>query len=433
MPREMKYPSEKDLEKNRFLGITEGASARIIFNLTSGAFLVGYLKYLGASDTVCGYILAIPVLAAFIQFLSPIVFESLSYRKKIITIGSMIHKCLLTSLIAIPFLPIGMEAKLWTSGVIFFISYVAISLVTPAISIMYVSFVPQNIRGKYFGVRESYLLLASTVITLILGKILDIFTEAGNEVAGYVVVYIVIFILTLINLFSYLSMKEVPHIPSKDRVKISEIFSLPFKDKRFITYFIMLIIWNISVQIASAYFGVYLKSDLNMNYTTITILSMINSIVYVLSARFWGKFADKNGWTNTCMITISILAIAHCLWFFITEGSLLTLVLLALAHIVSGVAWSGINIAIFNIQFDFTPDEKRTVYIGLSAATAGIVGFLAASIASELVGWFGKNKIALFGTLFDIKQLLFLASSLLLILCALYIGTFMRIKANQKK
>ncbi len=433
MSIKMKYPSEKDLEKNRLLGIIEGATARIIFNLTSGAFLVGLLKYMGASDTVCGYILAIPVLAAVIQFLSPIIFESLSYRKRIITIGSMIHKCLLSSLIAIPFLPIGITARLWAAGAVFFVSYVAISLVTPAVSIMYVSFVPQNIRGKYFGMRESYILLASTVITLILGKILDVLTEGGNEVAGYIVVYATIFLLTLTNLFSYFSMKEVPHVPSKERVKISEIFTLPFKDKRFITYFIMLIIWNISVQLSSAYFAVYLKSDLNMNYTTITVLSMINSVVYVLTARLWGKYADKKGWTSTCMITIAILGITHCIWFFITVGSPLALILLTIAHIVSGVAWSGINIAIFNIQFDFTPDEKRTVYIGLSAATGGIVGYIAAMIGSQLVGLFGKNKIELFGSLFDIKQILFLASSVLLILCALYIGVFMRPEKNKEK
>lgn len=82
MPSHYRYPSEKELEKNRLLVIIEGASAKIIFNLTTGAFLVGLLKYMGASDKVCGYILAIPVLAAIIQVISPIVLEGLVYRKR---------------------------------------------------------------------------------------------------------------------------------------------------------------------------------------------------------------------------------------------------------------------------------------------------------------------------------------------------------------
>ena len=38
MSSKLRYPSEKDLENNRLLGIIEGASAKTIFNLTSGAF-----------------------------------------------------------------------------------------------------------------------------------------------------------------------------------------------------------------------------------------------------------------------------------------------------------------------------------------------------------------------------------------------------------
>ncbi len=426
MPLQQKYVSEKDLEKNRFLGILEGATARTIFNLTSGAFLVGLLKAMGASDAVCGYILAIPVLAAVIQFLSPIILESLPYRKRIILIGSSLHRFLLSALILIPFLPLDRDVKLWLTGIIFFFSYVGVSFVTPAISNLYVSFVPQNMRGKYFGNRESYILLTATAVTLILGKILDSYTEADKELVGYIIVYGVIFVLALINFTSYMKIKEVPLLHSKERIRIVEIFTLPFKDKVFINYFIMSILWNIATQIGGAFFGVYLKSDLGLNYTTITILSMINSLFYVLSARAWGKYADKKGWTHTTKLTIGILAVCHGLWFLAAKGSPILLVLLAVTHMIGGTAWSGINVALFNMQFDFTPDEKRTVYLGFNAASSGIIGYLAAIVGSQLVNRYGKESIILLGTAFDIKQILFLISSILLMLCAVYISIFMR-------
>lgn len=432
MSKELKYPSEKDLEKNRLLCTIEGASARTIFNLTSGAFLVGFLKYMGASDTVCGYIIAIPVLAAFIQFLSPIVLESLPYRKKIITIGCLIHRVLLSALVIMPFLPASKEIKLWGTGIIFFISYSSVAFVTPAVSNMYVSFVPQSIRGKYFGKRESYILIVTTAVALILGKVLDTLKAANNELAGYVVVYAVILIFTIINTASLISIKEVPLLHSNDRIKISEIFTLPFKNKRFMTYFIMLIIWNMSIQFAGAYFSVYLKSDLGISYTTITILFMVQSIVYVLTAGLWGKFADKNGWSTTTMLAIGSLGICHALWFLTFKGSPLVLVFMTLTHILAGISWSGINVALFNIQFDFAPDEKRTVYIGLSAATSGIIGYISAVLGAQLVGLFGSNKIVVFGVSFDIKQLLFLASATLLTICALYIRTFMHKKVKKE-
>lgn len=431
MPLPLKYPSEKDLERNRLLGIPEGASAKAIYNLTTSAYLVGLLKTMGASDAVCGYILALPVLAAFIQFLSPIILESLPSRKRLILIGTALHRFLLAALIVIPFLPLSSSVKLWSTGIIYFVSYVAVGFVNPAISNFYVSFVPQNMRGKYFGNRESYMLLIATVITLILGKVLDGYTEAGRELSGYVIVYAVIFVLAAANFILYFKMKEVPLIHSQERIRVREIFTLPFKDKLFINYFIMSILYNIAIQIASAFFGVYLKSDLSLNYTTITILSMVNSVFYVLSAGIWGRYADKKGWANTTWLTLGILSVCHALWFFASQGSPAVLFLVTGGHVLGGIAWSGINVALFNLQFDFTPDEKRTVYIGFSAATSGIVGFLAATLGSELVSHFEHEKLYLIGAAFDIKQILFLTSSLLLALCSLYIIIFMKPKKNK--
>ncbi|NLB78097.1 MAG: MFS transporter, partial [Clostridiaceae bacterium] len=173
MSPQLKYPLEKDLEKNRFLMIIEGASARTIFNLTSGAYLVGLLKFMGASDTFCGYVLAMPVLAAIIQVLSPIILESLESRKRIIMVGSMIHRFLLVTLIATPFIPVRPNTRLIIAAIIFLISNFAVSFVNPAISNMYISFVPQNIRGRFFGGRESTMLIVATLVTLIMGTVLD--------------------------------------------------------------------------------------------------------------------------------------------------------------------------------------------------------------------------------------------------------------------
>lgn len=428
-----KMPGERDLERNRFLGIIEGASARTIFNLTTSTFLVGFLKAMGADDTICGYIVPIPVLAAGIQFLSPIVLESLKFRKKIIVAGSLIHRLLLSSLIAVPFLPLNSSAKLWLTAAVFLLSNLAVSFITPAASNMYVSFVPPHIRGKYFGTRESYLLLSATVFSLILGKVLDLFEEAGNELGGYTVVYAVVFALTIVNFLSYARMKEVPLLHHKDRMKVGEVFTLPLKNRLFVRYFIMSVIWNIAIQIASAFFSVYLVSDLDMSYTTITLLNMLNSVVYVVAAGIWGRFADRKGWTTATMVCFVILAVCHTIWSLSFKGSPFLMVMLVVAHITAGVAWSGINISLFNLQFDFTPNEKRTVYIGFNAAASGLIGYMAAILGSQLVGAFGETDLLIGGVPVDIKQILFVTSALLIFVCAAYIFFFMKNRNRMAK
>jgi MFS family permease len=426
MPDDIKMPNAMEMQKNRFLGVLEGASARVIFNLTTGAFLVGLLKYIGASDTVCGYIIAIPVLAAVVQFLSPIILESLKMRKKIIIAGCMIHRLLLSSLVAIPFLPADTNLKLWIAVAVFFISYLAVSFINPAVANMYVSFVPQNIRGKYFGMRESYLLLSATIVSLILGKVLDTFEEAGRVGAGYLIIYAVVFVFTIINFISFYLMKEVPLVHNETRMKISEVFSLPLKSKRFVRFFIMSAIWNVAFQIAGAYFSVYLVSDIDMSYTTITLLGMLSSGSYVVAANLWGKLADRRTWPVSAYLSLGALGVCHTLWFLSSKGSPLLLPIMVLAHIISGIAWSGVNISMFNLQFVFTPDEKRTVYIGFNAAAAGILGYMAAVLGSILVGLFGEAPIRLGSLSINIKQVLFAVSATLIFVCVAYIFFFLR-------
>lgn len=126
------------------------------------------------------------------------------------------------------------------------------------------------------------------------------------------------------------------------------------------------------------------------------------------------------------MITVGILGVTHSIWSFCFEQSTIIIPLLILCHFLGGIAWSGINVSLFNLQFDFTPDEKRTVYIGFSAAISGVLGFLSAMLGAQLVSKFGENKILFLGAQYNIKQILFLCSGILLLVCSIYIFSFMR-------
>lgn len=420
-------PNSKALEKNRFLAVLEGGTGRIIFNLTSGAFLVGFLKYLGASDTVCGYILTIPVLAATIQFLAPMVLEKLQWRKPIIILGSALHRFMLSAMILVAFLPIPQTARLWVIGLFYLLSYFAVSFITPAVSNMYVSFVDPASRGSYFGARERWILLLSTVMNLVMGKVLDMLKEGGNELYGHIVIYAMIFLTTIINTWSFLGMKEVPLQHSPEVLKLKEIFLVPLKNPQFRLFFGLSVMWNISLQIAGAYFGVYQVSDLALTYTQINLLSMLTSAFYFLTAEPWGRIADKTSWSFTTMLSLAILGFTHILWFFMSKDSPLLAPLLVFAFMTGGIAWGGINVSLFNLQFDYTPAEKRTVYIGFNSAISGLLGYLASVLGAWMVGAFANWSIN--GPFpIAIKQVLFITSGVLLTCSALYILIFMKPK-----
>ena len=202
--------SEKDYEKSRLMVILEGISGRIVFGLTTGAFLTGFLKFLGADDELCGQIAAIPVLASIIQFFSPILLEKLNRRKPIVTTFNALHRILLVLLVFVPVFPVSVTFRLYIAGGLYLLSNLMVNMVAPATTTIFISLVPQKMRGSFFSLREKYLIFISSVVNVVLGGILDNFELQGKTYEGYILMFVIVFFGMLMNLASYLGMKEPP-------------------------------------------------------------------------------------------------------------------------------------------------------------------------------------------------------------------------------
>ncbi len=416
--------SVKDYEQSRLMAIFEGISARIIFGFTTGAFLTGYLKYIGADDKLCGQIAAIPVLAGIIQFFSPLLLEKLDRRKPLVTCFNALHRFMLVLLVTIPLLPLPMNSRLVMVGALYFLSHLMVNMVSPATVTMMISFVPQGMRGKYFAIRERYLIFISSVLNIVMGRVLDIFELQNKPYQGYLVMYGVALLAMLLNLFSYLKMKEPPLPPAKTELRFKNLFILPLKEKRFRKIIVLFFIWGLSLNFSSPFFSVYMVSQLKLNYTFITVCGLLNGLSYVLSVRLWGKAADKKSFTYTAMITLTMLGLTHAGWFFAAESTFLEYPLVILLHITSGISWAGINISLLNIPYEYTPDEGKTVYIGFNAALSGLVGFCSSMIASWMVGSMQNFRGSFLGLPVTQFQIIFAISGTLIVMAGIYIRVF---------
>jgi len=422
-PAETYVLAEKDYERSRFFAIIEGISARIIFGFTTGSFLAGYLKYLGAEDKLCGQISSLTVLAGIIQFFSPLVLEKLNRRKAIVTWFNAIHRFMLVMLVLVPVLPVSMIGRLYITAALYFVSHLVVNAASPATTNILISIVPQRMRGKYFSIREAYLIFGSSVLNIIMGKVLDVFDMQNKTYEGYLIMYSVAFAAMILNLVSYINIKEPPMPVQRKNINFKMLFSLPLNDERFTKIIILFFLWGLALNFASPFFSVYMVSKLELSYTFIMINGFLNSLSYVVSVRFWGRLADRSSFTYSAMLSITLLGIVHTLWFFVSPGSALLSPIIVFLHILSGISWGGVSISLFNVPYEYTPEEGRTVYLGFNAALSGLVGFLASILSSWMVGAMENYKAFVFGMTVTQFQLIFAISGLSAILTALFIRT----------
>jgi MFS family permease len=172
-------------------------------------------------------------------------------------------------------------------------------------------------------------------------------------------------------------------------------------------------------------------TGLKLSYSYIMIMGVLSSIARIFMVPYWGKLADNKSWVTCTKYSIGLLAIIHTSWFFVNNTT--ASIMVPILHIFSGIAWGGINMALFNIQFIFSPKEGRTIYLGVNAAYGGVLGFLSTIIGSTILGMLQGNSLALSTFRIGNMQVLFAMSGILLAVCAFYVHVFLKEAASSKK
>lgn len=413
----------KDYEISRRIFIREGCTAVGLFSITSGAFLAGFAKYLGATDEFNGLIGAIPTVAGIVQIFSSLLFEKLEHRKFLISLLCFLYRTLLGLMIFIPIFIQSAAARLFALAAVYAIAYSIAAFITPAASSWIVDLTPEDKRGNYFATKDAYALAFVTILTLVMGRVMDTYRKVNSEYDGFVILGIVVLVLALLNFYFISQVKEPILNRKRTNIKLKDVLLLALKNRGFRKVIILSILWNVALQVGGPFFAVYQVTGLNLSYSYIMIMGVISSIVRVIIARTWGNLGDRKSWFFTTKISIAILGMVHILWSLVDIKSAFYLV--PILSIFGGIAWSGINLSLFSIQFVYAPEEGRTAYIGTSAALGGVAGFLSTFIGSRIVSILKPLRFNLFGILIGNMQVVFALSGILLLVTALYVRNYM--------
>jgi Na+/melibiose symporter-like transporter len=409
----------EDYEISRRFFLFEGSSAMGIFALTSGAFLAGFANYMGANDEFNGIIAAIPVLAGVVQILSSFVFEKIEQRKFLISILCLFFRSMLGLIMFIPLIATDATTRLLLLGGGYGVAYLIASFIIPPASNWIVDLTPEYIRGKYLAQKDAYSLAFLTIITILMGRVLDIFRQNGNEYGGFVVIGIVVFLLAIINFYCLSSAKEPIPVKNGTPVRLKDVLLIPLKNIRFRKIIVLFILWNAGLQVAGPFFAVYMVTGLKISYTYIMAMGVISSVIRVILAPYWGKLADQKSWFFSTKASVGILAITHFMWFFVNSRT--AWLMIPVVHILGGIAWAGINISLFNIQFVFAPREGRTMYLASNAAVGGLVGFVSTLAGSAILRILEEYRFSIVAFSVSNMQIIFALSGLVLGACSLFV------------
>lgn len=320
-------------------------------------YLIPFSLSLGANNVEVGLLNSIPrMLNILIQPVASGVTERIGKRKMLAVRLSFIGKLLWIPVMLLPFFL--SNQVFW---LIFFVSL--ISMTASAAHIPWVSwmadFIPEKIRGSYFGKRNAIASAGSFVAILAAGWILGVM----NTILGFVVVFSIGTVFALISVY-YLSKVPEPeykickHKSKRISLGMSEFFSSVRRYKNFSNFAAFIAFMNFSVWIAAPFFVVYMFENLKIGYFWFAVIAGLGAVSNLFFNHYWGKLSDRLG--DKAVLSVCSILVVFYPFFFLFVRNPFDLILV---EIFSGFAWSGFDLMAFNFLLDTSPSRKRSAYI----------------------------------------------------------------------
>ncbi len=397
-------------------------------NLIGGNFFTGLLLFLHAGDGLIGLIAMLGFLGNMLQVLSPLLLERFQSRKRIL-IGARFVLYLLNvvAIGLIPLLPASEGIRLGLIICALLLLHIINALTSPGFQVWHIQSVPESDRAGYFTLNSILNGLVIHSVILGAGVVADRFKMAGKELDGLLLLRGIALLLCVVDIFLLTRIKEYPYEQSGEPLRLKELLVKPFREKKYLISVATACIWSFTANIPGPYFNVYMLKDMEVSYSFLNIVNMINIPILLFIAPLWRRRVHRVSWFNTLTMAVSLFLVHYFCLAFVTKE---TLYLYPIAVIYALIMAPGINLVFANMTYINLPEKDQTNYISFYASMNNVAAFLGTLAGRQFIAATAEIQIRVFGTQMGNKQYILLLTGVLMIGVVILVR-FLHRKAEQ--
>ncbi|MCY7321963.1 MAG: MFS transporter, partial [Phormidesmis sp. CAN_BIN36] len=258
--------------------------------------------------------------------------------------------------------------------------------------------VPQQLRGRYFGIRNSAASLTCLISVPIAGVIVS--TYPRGTIEGYGFVLLLGIIAGLVSLsyqwwmvdvdprnqerFAEATSQELAIAPTQPS-RIQSIIASPIlQDGNFLRFLVYFGVWTFAVNLSAPFFNLYMLDNLSIDVAWVTAYNSLTAGANLVMMLFWGRLADRFGNRAVLLLVGILVAVTPLFWLATGANTLSVWLWLPLLHIVGGGTWAAIDLCNNNIQLGIASVKHQAAYFAVAAAIAGVSGALGTTAGGYL-------------------------------------------------
>jgi MFS family permease len=371
------------LHRNLRVCTEEGifATPFVILTVPGNVFIAALLtSVLGIDASVYGWIVSLPAFANACQLLIvPLVARRFSAWTLTVAFTLINLACWFTLLILLNYIPIDDPQA---TGKLMLVYFAIISLTQSMAGVSWTSWiqewVPERLRGKYFGSRNRILGLVTVTFILATGQV---FARYGESMLAF---QIILGVTSGLRLLSAYLMTHI-YTPWSNPEKMvhegsSSRFAELLRNKPFRTYLVFAAVLAFCFSLTGPFAPLFMAEHLLFSVSHQTKLLIIASLFSALTMPFWGRLCDRYGCRPVIIGTGTLWMVQNYLWVILTPS--LTWLLYPM-WAWGGALSGGVILGGFNLVLKLTPTQMKSTGISLHLAVTS----LAAASAPILAGW----------------------------------------------
>ena len=410
-----------DLARGRLCMLTQSIMCNISANLTGGAFYTGFLLGNDIDITDIGLITALPYLASLLSIFSPAILEHFAKRKWLLAGTRMLYYFInIVGLTLMPMLVHNKGMKVFWFGVIVLLGNSINFLFTSGYSVWHLNFIPDNVRAGFFSIQQFVNNLMGCGTAVVAGIAADSLAGSPYQLTIITGLRYAGFLFAVADVVILCIPREFPYLSSAHKVRLSDVFRLPLKHKKFvatISFYCLLCVIN---NLPSGVLNAYLLSTVHISYTQINLINVCYCLFVLAVSSHWQRLIRRMGWLRVFGLTTLLMVPTHFMYMLLQPGNALWL--FTLLRFIQHAVGVGQNITASNLPFLNMPMEDRTNYVSFFNLIANLTLWLCITLGTWFVSLIGDFVLVLGPMHFDGMQLLFF------IVACLSAGTFLLAK-----
>jgi MFS family permease len=350
-----------------------------------GVILVACALSLGASPLHVGLLASIPFLAQALQLPATVLVERLRLRRRIAVVTITAARILVLCLLLLPLLRTQQALSVLIAAQVLVASLNAVGAC--AVNSWLHQMIPPAQLGAFFSRRLFSGTTLSCAGTLAAGLLVDrVWT--GDKLDAYALAFGIAGLAGFVSSWHMSRAPEPVMQQAGPPVPVRERLIEPFADVNFRKLLVFLGAWTVVSNLAAPFLTVYLMQQRGYPLGTVTVLWVAGQMANALTLYLWGRLSDR--FSNKSVLAAALPVHFACLLGLtfldgVTPGW--QIVLLALIHVVMGIASGGIALSTGNLGLKLAPQGRGTAYL----AAIGLVSALAGGIAPLAGGWLAQT------------------------------------------